>query len=44
MMVQIMEKFGWDYYTYMLQPNWLIDNIKRMYVAQADVKNATADK
>lgn len=29
-MVRIMEKYHWDYYTFMSQPSYLIENIMRM--------------
>lgn len=27
LMLEIMEKYKWDYHTYMIQPTWLIDMI-----------------
>jgi len=30
-MVVICEKFGWDYYTYLSQPNWFLELAKIKY-------------
>lgn len=35
LMVAICERFGWDYYTYLSQPYWLIDLIAEKWSIDA---------
>jgi hypothetical protein len=37
-MVKVMEKFGWDYYTYISQPPFIIRNLINLFSSESEVK------
>lgn len=38
-MINMFEKFGWDYYTFISQPTYVLDSIDQYFRALADSKN-----
>lgn len=43
-MLAIMEKYGWDYYTYMNQPNWLLDLAQHKLSIENKMANKAAEQ
>jgi uncharacterized protein YaaN involved in tellurite resistance len=44
LMLEVMEKYGWSYYTYLDQPTWVIELIQEKMRAEARLAKKAAEQ